>query len=73
MSNKQRQVSILLPAEVVERAERIVAKKKTRPDGLKLTVTSQLREWVIDGSRLLKTEPYKGEGIKGRLVVSNGQ
>lgn len=48
MSDKPRQVSILLPAEVITKAVKTAA-KVTRADGLKQTPTAQLREWLLRG------------------------
>lgn len=49
--NAARQICIKLPVSLIERADRL-ARKVVLPNGLKYTKTSQLRDWLIRGSKI---------------------
>ncbi len=69
-----KQVSISLPLDIIRRAEQKVKTQKTRGDGLKLTVTGVIREWVIDGANplvLRSSQRKRSEGIPGRVSVND--
>ena len=46
-----KQISILLPLELIKAASN-KAEVQNRPDGLKLTTTAVLRNWLIAGAQL---------------------
>lgn len=45
---KAKQVSLILPEYVIKKAKE-VSKKSLRPDGLRQSTASQLRQWIIEG------------------------